>query len=107
MNRKQNLLIRHAIGSRLFFDAMRDNASFEVRSLDTDHWTFVVHIKDEEALRNIMQHREELNLFVNELSGDIPIYKWWYYAKDTPKIEYDASSGILFITVDARMGYKV
>ncbi|MEH7386081.1 hypothetical protein V7147_11800 [Bacillus sp. JJ1521] len=87
------LLIRHSIGSRLFYQT----EEYEVFP-EQDKW--VVSIKtSEDAANKIIKFKEELNLFDVEKNQ-----KTWYYTSDA-NVEFDKEKGIITIIADHKTVY--
>ncbi|MEH7123683.1 hypothetical protein V7127_10545 [Bacillus sp. JJ1773] len=87
------LLIRHSIGSRLFYQT--DNYTIQ---LTGDKWSIYIPISEEEA-GEILKFKEELNLFDVEQNQ-----KTWYYSSDA-NIEYNKNQ--IIITADHKTVYPV
>lgn len=89
------LLIRHAIGSRLFYQT----ENYEIQPKD-NLWMICVSIPKDQ-IEQIIKFKEELNLFVvgeNE--------KTWYYSSDS-KIEYNEKEQQLVVLTDHKTVYPV
>lgn len=99
-----HMYIRHAVGSKLLLDSKAHIASYEIESEGTSSWKFVIHITDEQAAEQVMQHREEINLFVVDSSN--PQHKTWYYSSKGT-VEYDKTNRLLIIVADAKLDYSV
>ncbi|MEH7523074.1 hypothetical protein V7149_07255 [Bacillus sp. JJ1503] len=87
------LLIRHSIGSRLFYQT--DDYKIQPTG---DKWNVYFSISEEEA-SEIIKFKEELNLFDVEQNQ-----KTWYYSSDA-NIEYNKNQ--IIITADHKTVYPV
>ena len=89
------LLIRHAIGSRLFYQT----ENFEIQLKD-NMWMISVSIPPNQ-IKEIIKFKEELNLFVvgeNE--------KTWFYSSNA-EIDYQENTNQLVILADHKTVYPV
>ena len=89
------LLIRHAVGSRLFYQT----ENFDIQQQE-DKWIISVSVPEEQA-KQIVKFKEELNLFVvgeNE--------KTWYYSSDA-NIVFNEDINQLIVFVDHKTVYPV
>ena len=89
------LLIRHAIGSRLFYQT----ENFEIQLKD-NMWMISVSIPTDQ-IEEIIKFKEELNLFVvgeNE--------KTWFYSSNA-EIDYQENVNQLVILADHKTVYPV
>ena len=89
------ILIRHAIGSRLFYQT--ENVDIQQKE---KKWIISISIPEEQA-EQIIQFKEELNFFVvgeNE--------KTWYYSSDG-EIEYRKEENQLVVYADHETVYPV
>jgi hypothetical protein len=89
------LLIRHAIGSCLFYQT----ENFDIVQNEKT-WIISASIPDAQA-KQIMKFKEELNLFVVGNNQ-----KTWYYSSDA-KIEYQENAYQLVVHADHKTVYPV
>ena len=89
------LLIRHAIGSRLFYQT----ENFKIVQNEKT-WIISVSIPADRATE-VMKFKEELNLFV---VGDNE--KTWYYSSDA-EIEYQEAEQQFVVYADHKTVYPV
>lgn len=87
------LLIRHSIGSRLFYQT--DEYDIQPQG---DMWIISIALPEEKA-KDIIKFKEELNLFDVEENQ-----KTWYYSSDA-NVEFDKNQ--LMITVDHKTVYPI
>ncbi|MEK3856563.1 hypothetical protein [Cytobacillus sp. FSL H8-0458] len=88
------LLIRHSVGSRLFYQTNEYN----IQSIG-DKWVISIEITEDEAIK-IIKFKEELNLFDVEKNQ-----KTWYYSSDA-NIEFNNENQMI-ITADHKTVYPV
>jgi hypothetical protein len=89
------LLIRHAVGSRLFYQT----ENFDIQEKE-DKWIISISVPEEQA-KQIVKFKEELNLFVvgkNE--------KTWYYSSDA-NIVFNEDLNQLIVFVDHKTVYPI
>lgn len=89
------LLIRHAIGSRLFYQTK----DYEIKPKG-DMWIISVSISEEEA-QQVVNFREELNLFDVEENQ-----KTWYYSSNAD-VKFNMVNHKLIISADHKTVYPV
>ncbi|MFS0820876.1 hypothetical protein [Bacillus sp. 1P02SD] len=89
------LLIRHSIGSRLFYQT----DEYEIHP-EQDKWVISLKISDEGA-KEVIKFKEELNLFDVEENQ-----KTWYYSSDG-NVEYNQEKCTITITADHKTIYPV
>lgn len=89
------LLIRHAIGSRLFYQT----ENFDVE-LKENKWMITVSIPNE-PVEEIMKFKEELNIFI---VGENK--KTWYYSSNA-EMDYQENLNKLRIIADHKTVYPV
>jgi hypothetical protein len=89
------LMIRHSIGSRLFFQS-------EEFSIQEHKGRFIISAPaDEQTVQEVLAFRDELNIFAvgqNE--------KTWYYSSDG-SVEFEPEQGRLIIEADHKTVYPV
>jgi hypothetical protein len=89
------LLIRHSIGSRLFFQT--DEYDIQPQG---DKWVISIEMTEEEA-KEIIKFKEELNLFDVEKDQ-----KTWYYSSDA-NVEFNKVKNQTMINADYKTVYPV
>ncbi|MEH7224038.1 hypothetical protein V7112_09525 [Bacillus sp. JJ1566] len=89
------LLIRHSIGSRLFYQT----EEYEIHP-EQDRWVISIKISEEEA-KEVIKFKEELNLFDVEENQ-----KTWYYTSDG-SVEFNKDKCIIMIIADHKTVYPV
>lgn len=89
------LLIRHAIGSRLFYQT----TDFDIQQ-EKNKWMISVSVPKEQA-KQIIKFKDELNFFV---VGDHE--KTWYYSSDA-QIEYKDEINQLVVFANHKTVYPV
>ncbi|RFB12134.1 hypothetical protein DZB84_19445 [Bacillus sp. HNG] len=89
------LLIRHSIGSRLFYQT----EEYEIHP-EQDKWVISLKISDEGA-KEVIKFKEELNLFDVEENQ-----KTWYYSSDG-NVEFSMEESTITITADHKTIYPV
>lgn len=89
------LLIRHSIGSRLFYQT----DEYEIHQ-EQDKWIVSIKIPEEDA-KEIIKFKEELNLFDVEKNQ-----KTWYYTSDG-NVEFNKEKCQITIAVDHKTVYPV
>ncbi|MHC0039697.1 hypothetical protein [Pseudoneobacillus sp. C159] len=89
------LLIRHSIGSRLFFQT--DDYDIQPKQ---DKWIISMKISEEDA-KEIIKFKEELNLFDVQKNQ-----KTWYYTSDA-NVEFKKEKSQLTFIVDYKTVYPV
>lgn len=99
-----HMYIRHVVGSRLLLDSKKHTSSYEIESDGTSSWKFIIQITDDQAAEQVIQHKDEINLFVVESSN--PQHKTWYYSSKG-NARYDKANGLLIVVADAKLDYTV
>lgn len=89
------LLIRHSIGSRLFYQTDH----YEIQPKE-DKWIISVSIPEEQA-KQIIKFKEELNLFVVEENQ-----KTWYHSSDADVV-FNKEYNQLTVFADHKTVYPV
>lgn len=100
--RRDRLLIKHAVGGRTFADSANGGAAFEIESTPSGGWSFRVEL-DEETAAAVVKWRNELNLFVFR-EYVRPVVKTWYYVVPD-SVVYDADTGRLRIEASSKLEY--
>ncbi|WP_316568866.1 hypothetical protein [Neobacillus sp. YIM B06451] len=89
------LLIRHSIGSRLFYQT----DEYEIHSVE-DKWVISVKISEEDS-KEIIKFKDELNLF--DVGKN---QKTWYYTSDA-NVEFNEKNSVITIIADHQTVYPV
>ncbi|WP_010284885.1 hypothetical protein [Bacillus timonensis] len=89
------LLIRHAIGSRLFYQT----DEYDILP-EQDKWVMSIKISEEKA-KEIIKFKEELNLFDVEKNQ-----KTWYYTS-AANVEFNKEKSTITIIADHKTVYPV
>ncbi|MBW7476091.1 hypothetical protein K0T92_15200 [Paenibacillus oenotherae] len=99
-----HMYIRHAVGGRQLLDSIQHTAGYEVEEAGSGNWKFVIRITDEHAAQQVLQHKNEMNLFV--IGSGNTSSKTWYYSSDG-NVQYDRTNSMLVIVADAKLDYSV
>jgi hypothetical protein len=99
-----HLYIRHAVGGRLFYDSKRSGATYEMAVTADGCTVFSLHGIEQAAAAAILDHCEELNLFLVP-EGQTERKSWFYPSGG--QVTYDADQGLLRIYADIRHDYTV
>jgi hypothetical protein len=89
------LLIRHSIGSRLFYQT----DEYDIHP-EQDKWVISIKISEENA-KEIIKFKEELNLFDVEKNQ-----KTWYYTSGA-NVEFNKEKSTITIIADHKTVYPV
>ena len=89
------LLIRHSIGSRLFYQTDQ----YDIGSKE-DKWIISASIPEEQA-KLIIKFKEELNLFIVEENQ-----KTWYFSSDADVV-FNKDNNQLTVNADHKTVYPV
>jgi hypothetical protein len=89
------LLIRHSIGSRLFYQT--DHYNIQPKE---DKWVISIEIPENEV-NEIIKFKEELNLFEVEKNQ-----KTWYYSSDAD-VHFNRANNQIIIIADHKTVYPV
>ncbi len=100
---KEILLVKHAVGGRTFIHSEQTPAIYSVTA-DGEAWTITVQITPMVDIKEILQWKEELNVFLFQEFEDQPTLKIWFYVKDGP-VTYDEQLQQLTIHAEARIDY--
>jgi hypothetical protein len=95
-----HMYIRHTLGGRLFLDSEKHHAPYSINHVN-DQWIFTIKLGDKNIAEEILQHRNELNIF---MIGEKPNQKSWFYSKDGT-VNFDELNSTLTIVADIRMDY--
>jgi hypothetical protein len=101
VNNMDHMYIRHAVGSRLFLDSEKHDANFQIQK-QGEVWVFNINVVDENMVEQILQHCNELNIFVTSNSN--PKHKSWYYSS-AGIVEYDKINSKLVLVADHKLDY--
>lgn len=100
---KQTLLVKHAVGGRMFIDSNRQDVSFMVE-IDGDGWLFDIRVSWSADIEELLAWKDELNVFIFKEYDDQPTLKTWYYVGQGP-VEYDKQSQRLAIRAESSIEY--
>ncbi|RXT15408.1 hypothetical protein [Ammoniphilus sp. CFH 90114] len=99
----EHMYIRHTVGGRLFLDTKKHNVNYSLQFLD-EKWAITIHILDRRMAEAIVDHRDELNIFV--VTEGQTSQKSWYYTR-YGNVKYDQENQELTIIADSKMDYSV
>lgn len=100
---KERLLIKHAVGGRTFIDTGVTLLPYEVVQ-SGDGWKFTVKAPVDSKIQDILDWKEELNVFIFQEYQDRPTKKIWFYVKDGP-VTFDRENQTLEIFAASRIEY--
>lgn len=100
----EKLRIHHAVGSRVFLDSDREGVSFQVDQLG-DRWRFTVASAKTPAIDQVLQFKDELNVFIFREQDGRSVEKVWFYTGDGD-VTYDESAQRLTILTQDRIVYN-
>lgn len=100
---KQTLLVKHAVGGRMFIDSNKQAVAYTVDP-HGDGWRFTIDVAWSEVIEELLSRKEELNVFIFQEFDDQPTLKTWYYVKNGP-VEYNSDQARLTIVADSRIEY--
>ncbi|WP_082651731.1 pirin family protein [Gorillibacterium timonense] len=100
----EKLLIKHAVGGRTFLDSSKNPSIRYKVEPEGEGWLFLVEGAPSEAIEQIVEWREELNVFIFRDDLDRPTEKCWYYVQNGP-VHDDQPSGQLTIHAKSRIEY--
>jgi hypothetical protein len=98
-----HMYIRHAVGSRLLWDSLKNNCGFEVELID-GCWRFIIEVTDAILAEQVLSNRNELNIFV--VAENKPNHKSWYYSSKG-LVDYDPTANKITIFADVLTNYVV
>jgi hypothetical protein len=100
---KETFLVKHAVGGRTFIDTGKTPLNYEVEPQGTG-WKLTVDIGMDEQVQEILNWKDELNVFIFEEFEDQPTRKNWFYVNEGP-VEYDAKLERLTIIAQSKIEY--
>ncbi len=100
---KETLLVKHAVGGRTFIDSSKHDVAYLLEKAGTG-WLFRIDVPFDAVVEEILQWKEELNVFLFQEAEGEPTKKIWFYVKDNP-VEYDHVNHCLTITAEANIEY--
>lgn len=98
------LLIKHAVGGRVFIDSDREEVTFTYE-WEADRWRFSIQIPLTSGVEQLLLWKEELNLFVFSKPQSGAEVKRWFYVNEG-KAEYDEAQQTLTIVAADSITYK-
>jgi hypothetical protein len=105
---KETLLVKHAVGGRTFIDTAKNPHPYKAETVQgmngRQGGKFMVENVPDELGREIMQWKEELNVFLFRDYADEPTHKIWFYVLNGP-VEYDAVNRRLSIVAQSSIEY--
>lgn len=100
---KETLLVKHAVGGRTFIDSSKQDVDYRVERGEAG-WLFRLNVPFDAVVEEILQWKDELNVFLfHEAEGELT-KKTWFYVKDNP-VQYDPENGCLTIMAEAQIEY--
>lgn len=96
------LLMKHAVGGRTFFDSTKAGTHFTAEEREGGGWRFTVPIEGD-AVQDILQWAEELNVFVFEEHRSPVVKHWFYVEADT--VIYDETNRTLQFEAGSKLEY--
>ncbi|MCM3627960.1 hypothetical protein M3194_11360 [Paenibacillus glycanilyticus] len=100
----ETLLIKHAVGGRTFVDSSKQSVSFQVEQ-EAGQWRFTVHTDKHAGIDEILQWKQELNVFIFRTFDDgRPTLKIWY-SLDADSVQYDETGEKLTFTAVSSIEY--
>lgn len=100
---KETLLVKHAVGGRAFIDSSKQDVDYRVDKVETG-WMFRLNVPFDAVVEDILNWKNELNVFLFHESEGEPTKKTWFYVKDNP-VHYDHESQCLTIVAEAHIEY--
>lgn len=100
----EKLRIHHAVGSRVFFDSDREGVEFHVGE-DEGAWRFTVQSPRTSAIEQVLEFKDELNVFIFREENGQSAEKIWFYA-GRGDVTYDDDSRELCIVTHGRIAYN-
>jgi hypothetical protein len=103
---KQDLYIRNVFGGKALLEANKSGLSFDIRHVpESDGWHIKLHVEDVRIAEQVLNCKEELNVFVVEQREGEPQRKWWYPpAAET--VRYDENTRELSFFAGKRLSYN-
>ncbi|WP_419890275.1 hypothetical protein [Paenibacillus xylanexedens] len=103
MAQQEWFMVKHAVTGRGLANSKTDSLSYRFQQERTG-FIFTVTGLDEQIVKQIMELRQELNVFRFVQRKDQPLLKHWYYA-DGERVVYDRESHTLSIYAKSEIRY--
>ncbi|CAG7644469.1 hypothetical protein PAESOLCIP111_04712 [Paenibacillus solanacearum] len=100
---KETLLIKHAVGGRTFIDTGKQPVEYRVES-DGTSFQFTVKAPPDRTMEELLEWKQELNVFLFREFDDRPTAKIWFYVKDD-SVHYDPERELLIIEAQSSIEY--
>ncbi|WP_145044518.1 MULTISPECIES: hypothetical protein [Paenibacillus] len=103
MTQQEWFMIKHAVTGRGLVNSKTDTSSYRYQH-DGTHFIFTVTGLDKQTVEQILELRQELNVFRFVQRKDQPLVKHWYYVQGD-KVEYNKESQALTIFAGSEIRY--
>jgi hypothetical protein len=100
---KETFLVKHAVGGRTFIDTGKTPVDYEVEP-QGEGWRFTVNTPLDANVQEILNWKEELNVFIFQEFESQPTRKNWFYVNEGP-VEYDEAQQRLTIVARSKIEY--
>ncbi|MED4781505.1 hypothetical protein [Brevibacillus choshinensis] len=100
---KETLLVKHAVGGRTLIDSSKLDVVYRVEKVEAG-WLFSLNVPFDAVVEDILNWKDELNVFLFHESEGEPTKKTWFYVKDNP-VKYDLEKHCLTIVAEAHIEY--
>ena len=100
---KETLLIKHAVGGRTFIDTGKQPREYRVES-DGASFKFTVKAPMDRSMEELLEWKQELNVFLFQEFDDRPTKKIWFYVNDG-SVHYNAEREQLTIVAQSSIEY--
>lgn len=97
------LLIKHAVGGRVFIDSAREEVAF-THEWEADKWRFSIQIPRTAGVEQLLIWKDELNLFVFSQPETGAEVKRWFYVNEG-EVSYDEGQQRLTIVAADSITY--
>ncbi|RXZ79977.1 hypothetical protein EBB07_20690 [Paenibacillaceae bacterium] len=98
----ESLIIKHAVGGRVFIDTGKSPLPYQLVRSDSG-WTMEVHTSPA-AIAELLKWRDELNVFLFHTVSGQPNKKIWFYVQEGA-VRYDEKSEILYLSGESAIEY--
>ncbi len=100
---KETFLVKHAVGGRTFIDTDKTPLHYHVEQ-QGEGYIFTVEIPWSAVVEEILNWKEELNVFIFQVFEETPTRKHWFYVNEGP-VEYDTETSTLTIVASSKIEY--
>lgn len=100
---KEVLLLKHAVGGRTFYHTGQQPLPYQVTPAGPG-WTITLDAPLDADMQELLQWKQELNVFVFQEFDDHTTKKIWFYV-DGDQVSYDVGTGQLTIHAASRIEY--